>query len=107
MHSTPYSRRVEKEAVLIVDRPAKLWKVIVVLPNEDAEVRKNTRVIAVLMPNDQTVDHDWGKYRTSVAEIEKLTGYNFFRNVPDDVAKALREHIDDVAVKVLSQRRSR
>src|SRR3954469_5104407 len=35
--------------------PARLWKVVLVLPREDAEPRKNTRVIAVLFPNDQTV----------------------------------------------------
>src|SRR5262249_22326792 len=35
--------------------PNKLWKVILVLPREGAEPRKNSRVIAVIMPNDQTV----------------------------------------------------
>src|SRR5207248_2396309 len=45
--------------------PARLWKVILVLPHVDAEPRRNTRVIAVVMPNDQTVDFDWAKYWTS------------------------------------------
>jgi endonuclease G len=35
--------------------PAKLWKVVLVLPNLEAEPRKNTRVIAVIMPNDQSI----------------------------------------------------
>jgi endonuclease G len=35
--------------------PHQLWKVILVLPNEEAEPRRNTRVIAILRPNDQTV----------------------------------------------------
>ena len=39
--------------------PAKVWKVVLVLPHKDAEPRRNSRVIAVIMPNDQTVDHDW------------------------------------------------
>jgi endonuclease G len=80
--------------------PAKVWKVIVVLPFEGAEVKKNTRVIAVLMPNDQTVDHDWTRFRVSAQEIERLTGYTFFRNVPSSIAAALRRHVDDVAVHV-------
>jgi endonuclease G len=80
--------------------PHALWKVVVVLPRADAEPRRNTRVIAVLMPNDQTVDFDWAKYRTSARHIEKLTGYRFFRGVPDDVAEALRAHVDDVAIPV-------
>jgi endonuclease G, mitochondrial len=78
--------------------PARLWKVIVVLPYEGAEPRKNTRVIAVLMPNDQTVDYDWMKYRVAVKEIQRLTGYQFFRNMPPSIAAALRSHVDDVMV---------
>lgn len=45
--------------------PHELWKVVLVLPKEDAEPRKNSRVIAVIMPNDQSVDFDWAKYRVS------------------------------------------
>jgi len=51
--------------------PLVLWKVILVLPREDAEPRKNTRVIAVIMPNDQSVGFDWAKYRTSARDVEK------------------------------------
>jgi endonuclease G len=80
--------------------PAKLWKVILVLPSEDAEPRKNTRVIAIIMPNDQTVGFDWTKYRVSVADVEKLTGYRFFPALPDDVATALKSRVDEVEVRV-------
>jgi endonuclease G len=80
--------------------PARLWKVILVLPGEDAEPRKNSRVIAVIMPNDQTVGFDWIKYRVTARDVEKLTGYRFFRNVPDEVAEALRDHRDEVVVRV-------
>jgi endonuclease G len=78
--------------------PASLWKVIVVLPAEGAEPRQNTRVIAVMMPNDQTVGFDWARYRTSAKEIERMTGYTFFRNVPAPIAAAMRSHVDDVAI---------
>ena len=61
--------------------PAKLWKVILVLPDENAEPTRRTRVIAIIMPNDQTVDFDWSKYRVSVAEVEKLTGHDFWPNL--------------------------
>jgi endonuclease G len=90
---------------LKVTVPAKLWKVVLVLPHEDAEPRKNTRVIAIIMPNDQTVDFDWTKYRVSARAVERLTGYTFFRNVPEDVAAALRERVDDVEVRVPRPRR--
>jgi endonuclease G len=79
--------------------PRSLWKVILVLPSEDAEPRKNSRVIAVVMPNDQTVGQDWTRYRTTARAIEKLTGFRFFQaGVPDEIAEELRDHLDDVKV---------
>ena len=78
--------------------PAKVWKVILVLPNEEAAPRKNTRVIAVIMPNDQTVGFDWSKYRCSVKDVEKLSGYKFFSNLPEDLAAELKGRVDDVEV---------
>src|SRR5262249_47894284 len=67
-----------------VNVPAKVWKVILVLPDETAEPTKRTRVIAVIMNNDQSIDYDWAKHRVSVAEVEKLTGFKFFPKVPDE-----------------------
>ena len=80
--------------------PAKIWKVILVLPNEDAEPRRNTRAIAVIMPNDQSVDFDWTHYRVSVREVEKLTGYTFFRKISTEVAADIKRDVDAVKVKV-------
>jgi DNA/RNA endonuclease G (NUC1) len=57
------------------------------------------------MPNDQSVDFNWGKYRVSARKVEDLTGYKFFRNVPEDVAEALRERVDEVDVPVAAPRR--
>jgi endonuclease G len=80
--------------------PAKVWKVILVLPGEDAEPRKNTRAIAVIMPNDQSVDFDWTHYRVSVREVEKLTGYRFFREIPAEISADIKRDADAVKVKV-------
>ena len=49
--------------------PRYVWKVVLVLPREDAEPRKNTRVIAVIMPNDQSVDFNWPKYRVTTSAV--------------------------------------
>jgi endonuclease G len=78
--------------------PAKLWKVILVLPNEEAEPRKNTRVIAVVMPNDQSVGFDWAKYRVSVHKVEQLTGLTFFSALPKELADELKGKVDDVEI---------
>jgi endonuclease G, mitochondrial len=88
------------EGRLRVTVPNKLWKVVLVLPREGAEPRKNTRVIAVVMPNDQTVDYDWAKYRVTARQVEKLTGLHFFPKVEEDVREALLDHLDKVEVRV-------
>jgi DNA/RNA endonuclease G (NUC1) len=85
--------------------PAQLWKVILVLPSDSAEPRKNSRFISIIMPNDQTVGFDWTKYRTSARKVEKLTGLRFFNNVDQETAEALRDHLDEVAVKAPQPRR--
>src|SRR5207244_1189881 len=54
---------------LQVTVPAHLWKVVLVLPHEGAEPTRRTRVIAVWMPNNQTVGFDWAKYRVSVRQV--------------------------------------
>jgi endonuclease G len=78
--------------------------VVLVIPEggEKDDVEKvfaRTRVIAVVMPNSESVHHDWAKYRTSVRKVEELTGYAFFDKVPADVIGPLKERVDDVQVR--------
>jgi endonuclease G len=80
--------------------PKKLWKVILVLPGVDAEPTRATRTIAVIMPNTQEVDYEWAKYRVSVHQVEKLTGFRFWRELPHDVAKELKSNVDEVKIRV-------
>src|SRR5579883_3230309 len=82
--SEGYKEVIGKRLKVMV--PAKCWKVIMVLddqPGDDIKkVDEHTRLIAVIMPNDMTVGEDWAKFRVSVKDVEKLTGYKFFSNVP-------------------------
>jgi endonuclease G, mitochondrial len=79
--------------------PAVCWKVILVLDAEEGDdlkrVDKNTRLIAVIMPNDMTVGEDWSRYRVPVKEVEKLTGYRFFNKVPARIIEPLKEKVDE------------
>jgi endonuclease G len=70
------------------------------LSHAGAEPRKNTRVIAVIMPNDQSVNFDWAKYRVTPRQVEKLTGLHFFPKVEEEVREALLDHPDKVEVRV-------
>jgi endonuclease G len=85
--------------------PAKCWKVVLVVENgtgsadDLGRVNSSSRVIAVVMPNDQSVGHGWARFRTSVAEVEALTGYTFFDRVPADIIRPLKTQVDTEAVR--------
>ncbi|SDL35619.1 DNA/RNA endonuclease G, NUC1 [Salinimicrobium catena] len=71
-----------------VQVPSNTWKVIMIIPDGDDDVNRvttSTQVIAVDMPNSQSVSSDWTLYQTSVDQIEAATGYDFFDLVPDDI----------------------
>ena len=79
--------------------PAYTWKVIVVLSNGNNDISRistSTRVIAVLMPNDQTASsHPWGYYRVSVDTIESLIGYDFLSSVPTSIQSIIEANVDN------------
>jgi endonuclease G len=81
--------------------PAACWKVIVVA-GEDGAVTAASRVIAVIMPNDNAAvtNDDWTPYRTTAAEIETRTSLRFFTALPSPVADALRAKRDTATVRV-------
>lgn len=93
----PIVGRTEKITV-----PNQTWKIIVVLPNGTNDLNRvtsTTRVIAVIMPNDQTCNSKpWSAYRVSVDYIETLTGYDFLSNVSDGVEKILEAQIDKLII---------
>jgi endonuclease G, mitochondrial len=81
--------------------PALTWKVILVLNQPGTKVDtidKSTRSIAVIVPNKQGIKYDrWEQYITSVAEVEKLTGYKFYNNIPAEIRQVLLGKIDRVS----------
>lgn len=78
--------------------PASLWKIIVVLPigqNDVQRINENTRIIAVNIPNQNSVGTDsWKKYRVSVDELENLTGFDFLSNVSADIQAVIEARVD-------------
>lgn len=78
--------------------PSNTWKIIIILPNGDNDVNRvdtATRIIAVDMPNTQGIrTEDWGKYRTTVRDIETKTGYNFLSNVPISIQNIIENIVD-------------
>lgn len=82
--------------------PAYTWKVIMVLPagtNDVSRVTSATRLIAVWMPNTNSVVSDWRTYRVSVDYVESLTGYDFFSNVPDAIEAQIESVVDNQLIE--------
>lgn len=72
--------------------PDTFFKVVVVMePGQGADdVNESTEVFAVLMPNDQGISSEgWERYRTSVDEIERRSGYELLSAVPEEIQKIL------------------
>ena len=77
--------------------PAFTWKVALVIPNGDddlSRVSAATRTIAVIMPNQNSINSDWHTYLTTVDAVEALTGYDFFANVPDNIESSIEAGTD-------------
>lgn len=82
-----------------VQVPSHCWKIAVILPvgtNDLARVNEQTRVIAIDMPNTQTViQQSWGDYRVSVDFLEMVTGYDFLSNLPEALQMVLEAKTDN------------
>ncbi|HZE68365.1 MAG TPA: Ig-like domain-containing protein [Pyrinomonadaceae bacterium] len=80
--------------------PAVTWKVALVLPvgdNDVARVDGNTRSIAVIMPNDTAIRPDqWQKYLATVDQVEAVSGYNLYSNVPTEIQDVFEAKLDTV-----------
>jgi endonuclease G len=77
--------------------PDSCFKIVVVLEKGQgaADVDDATRVIAVVMPNTTGIlSNDWGRYRTTVDEIERRTGYDFMPRLAESLQAALESRAD-------------
>jgi endonuclease G len=77
--------------------PSNVWKVAVIIPAGDGDlgrITSTTRVVAVNTPNINSVEKDWKKYRVSVREIEKATGYNLLSNLPQAIQDVIETKVD-------------
>ncbi len=81
--------------------PSQTYKIAVILTNGTDDVNRvttTTRVIAVIMPNiDSIRPDDWRPYRTTVDAIEAATGHNFLSNVPVAIQNVIEASVDTVA----------
>lgn len=80
-----------------VSVPEDTWKVVVVVDTPDFdidEITTNSQVIAVLMPNSDTVRNtSWRDYCVSVDVVEDLTGYDFLSNIPKSIQHEIESRV--------------
>jgi endonuclease G len=79
--------------------PKYTWKVILVIPNgsNDLErINKQTRTIGLIMPNflPLNTNAQWRQFRVTVDQVEALTGYNFFSNIPKNTQEIIERRRD-------------
>lgn len=78
--------------------PSNIWKVAVVIPNgnnDTTRVDASTRIIAVNVPNNNSVSSNWKLYRTSVEAIEAATGYNLLSRLPVALQNIIEAKVDN------------
>jgi endonuclease G len=82
--------------------PDQTFKVIAVLDSIGqgaAAVTTSTRIIAVMMPNEDaqiSMGADWRDFRVSVNAIEELTGYDFLSDVPPAIQAVIEARVDSL-----------
>jgi endonuclease G len=47
------------------------------------------------MPNSGSIGTDWRAYRVSVDQVEGMTGYDFFSNVPASIQSVIEARVDN------------
>jgi endonuclease G, mitochondrial len=82
--------------------PDATWKVVAVLDTRGqgaAQVTSATRVISVLIPNNNaqvSKNDDWRSYRVSVDSIEAMTGYDVLSDVDPIVQAVVEARVDNL-----------
>jgi endonuclease G len=81
--------------------PDKTWKVIVVLDAAGqgvSSVTTSTRVIGVLIPNNNSISSStpWRNFRVSVDSIEALTGHDYLSDVDPAIQSVVESRVDNL-----------
>lgn len=57
-------------------------------------INGSTRVIAVNTPNINSINSDWTQYKTTVRDIENVTGYNLLSSLRVSLQDSLETRMD-------------
>ncbi|MEP6732978.1 MAG: DNA/RNA non-specific endonuclease [bacterium] len=72
-----------------IEMPGTTWKVAVIMDHgkglADVHSVADVQIIAVIMPNDPSINSDWHVYKTTVDAVEALSGYDLLSLLPDNI----------------------
>nr|GFC97104.1 hypothetical protein [Tanacetum cinerariifolium] len=78
--------------------PARIWKVIVFLPEGSNDLQRiaagQARIVAIDTPNDNSISPDWNQYLTSVDKIEAASGLDILSALPLATQTQLQKVVD-------------
>ncbi|WP_223650124.1 DNA/RNA non-specific endonuclease [Hymenobacter psoromatis] len=81
-----------------VSVPARIWKVVVFLPEGDNDLQRiiagQARVVAIDTPNDNSINPQWTQYLTSVDKIEAASGLDILSALPPATQAQLQSGVD-------------
>lgn len=86
-----------------VSVPARIWKVVVFLPEGSNDLQRiaagQARVVAIDTPNDNSISPDWTQYLTSVDKIEAASGLDILSTLPAAAQAQLQKLVDSGRAK--------
>jgi len=80
--------------------PTHTWKVVLILPNGSDDLRRASRssrafgIIMENLPQNRNPPGGWRNFRVTVDEVEELTGYNFFSDIPQNTQELIERRRD-------------
>jgi endonuclease G len=78
--------------------PARIWKVIVFLPEGSGDLKRivggQARIVAIDTPNDNSISPNWNQYLTSVDKIEAASGLDILSALPVATQTQLQKLVD-------------
>lgn len=80
--------------------PQYTWKVVLVIPNGNNDVQRastrTTRAFGIVVPNfpPLNINAPWRDFRMTVNDVEVMTGYNFFSEIPKNTQEIIERKRD-------------
>ncbi len=79
--------------------PARVWKILVILPEGDHDLQRiaagQARIVAIDTPNDNAIAPDWKQYLTSIDKIEAAAGLDLLSALPPATQAQLQKIVDN------------